>query len=433
MSRIAIVGGGIAGLSAAFHLSKYHQVTIFEAEKQLGGRTRCTAFDQLIVDHGYHTISTADNSLIELTQTLNINISESFSRHPCKFHIVSEQHPPQQFRLRDTARPFNLLAAIVRIRHISSREKIRALHFAYRCLYRNPKLSPEVTLDALLIRYRQNGRMKDWLWEPLSLYLLNTPSRHTSAALFTRTLRQFFFNQERQTHLLLPRKPLCKSLIEPMTHAIENADGRILLNHKVSRVLFNDDGITGLEVNGKQLEFDHVVIATNPHQSAHLLGIHSITQSITRDLSLFRYEPLTTIYFSYAQSTRLEQAVNLFSGLTSQWLIDISPSGDEGLVAVTITGNGPHMSMNDEDLASHVHQELRRNLAGLSEPESFRIIREKTTHLAASTDVERSRPRHETGLTGLWLCGYYCQTGVATTTESAIKSGAIIANQIPRS
>ena len=37
--RIAVVGSGIAGLSAAWLLSRWHQVTLFEAENRLGGHT----------------------------------------------------------------------------------------------------------------------------------------------------------------------------------------------------------------------------------------------------------------------------------------------------------------------------------------------------------------------------------------------------------
>lgn len=38
--KIAIVGGGIAGLSAAYYLSPYHDVTLFEAAPRLGGHAR---------------------------------------------------------------------------------------------------------------------------------------------------------------------------------------------------------------------------------------------------------------------------------------------------------------------------------------------------------------------------------------------------------
>ena len=38
--KIAIVGGGISGLSAAFYLSPYHDVTLYEAAPRLGGHAR---------------------------------------------------------------------------------------------------------------------------------------------------------------------------------------------------------------------------------------------------------------------------------------------------------------------------------------------------------------------------------------------------------
>ena len=35
--KIAVVGAGVAGISAAFNLQKHHEVTIFESETDIGG------------------------------------------------------------------------------------------------------------------------------------------------------------------------------------------------------------------------------------------------------------------------------------------------------------------------------------------------------------------------------------------------------------
>ena len=35
--KIAVIGGGISGLSAAWHLSKYEEVTLYEKNSHFGG------------------------------------------------------------------------------------------------------------------------------------------------------------------------------------------------------------------------------------------------------------------------------------------------------------------------------------------------------------------------------------------------------------
>ena len=51
--RIAIVGAGISGLTAAWYLSEQHDVEVFEAGDYLGGHT-CTVPVQR--DHGHYAI-----------------------------------------------------------------------------------------------------------------------------------------------------------------------------------------------------------------------------------------------------------------------------------------------------------------------------------------------------------------------------------------
>ena len=39
MMRVAVIGGGISGLAAAYYLSRKHRVFVLEAESRLGGHT----------------------------------------------------------------------------------------------------------------------------------------------------------------------------------------------------------------------------------------------------------------------------------------------------------------------------------------------------------------------------------------------------------
>jgi oxygen-dependent protoporphyrinogen oxidase len=56
MSRIAVVGGGIAGLAAAYRLSAKHDVVVFERETTPGGKIRSERIDGFLFEWGPSTI-----------------------------------------------------------------------------------------------------------------------------------------------------------------------------------------------------------------------------------------------------------------------------------------------------------------------------------------------------------------------------------------
>ena len=59
-SRLAVVGGGWAGLAAAVSATQAgHQVTLFEASRSLGGRARAlpsTRPNGMLLDNGQHIL-----------------------------------------------------------------------------------------------------------------------------------------------------------------------------------------------------------------------------------------------------------------------------------------------------------------------------------------------------------------------------------------
>ncbi len=52
MRTIAVVGGGIAGLTAAFPLSAAHDVTVFESDATAGGKIRSQQLDGFLFEWG---------------------------------------------------------------------------------------------------------------------------------------------------------------------------------------------------------------------------------------------------------------------------------------------------------------------------------------------------------------------------------------------
>ncbi len=72
---VAIVGGGIAGLSLAALLSEKYSVAVFEKSRILGGRARVLDREGFLLDYGIHTCRFSDQGVLaELFKKLGLEI-----------------------------------------------------------------------------------------------------------------------------------------------------------------------------------------------------------------------------------------------------------------------------------------------------------------------------------------------------------------------
>ena len=80
--KIAVIGSGISGLSAAWLLDKSHNVTLFEADDRLGGHSNTVSMDvngdQIDVDTGFICFNSATYpNLIALFEHLDVPVHET--------------------------------------------------------------------------------------------------------------------------------------------------------------------------------------------------------------------------------------------------------------------------------------------------------------------------------------------------------------------
>src|SRR5271157_4563234 len=113
--RIAIVGGGWAGMAAAVTLAAAGRpVTVFEAAKVLGGRARRVEVDQRRIDNGQHILLGAYTQTLSLLRLVHGEHAarKLFDRR--RLHL--EQ--PGVFRLKTPAlpAPWHLAVALLSMR-----------------------------------------------------------------------------------------------------------------------------------------------------------------------------------------------------------------------------------------------------------------------------------------------------------------------------
>ena len=74
MTRVAIVGGGLTGLSAAYELTKSSfEVELFEAESELGGLAGSFSVADTRLEKFYHHWFTSDHDIISLINELGLS------------------------------------------------------------------------------------------------------------------------------------------------------------------------------------------------------------------------------------------------------------------------------------------------------------------------------------------------------------------------
>ncbi len=88
MSKVVILGAGLAGLSAAYHLKEDYE--IFEKEKKIGGLCRSIHIDDFIFDYGPHILFPKDEYVSRLIKRLLNNNLHIQSREAWIYHKSSD-------------------------------------------------------------------------------------------------------------------------------------------------------------------------------------------------------------------------------------------------------------------------------------------------------------------------------------------------------
>ena len=84
MKRAGVVGGGVAGLMAAWELSRLgFSVDLFEASGELGGLASAFDFDGIRIERFYHFICRNDLTLIETCRLRIQWCSSAPPQFPC--------------------------------------------------------------------------------------------------------------------------------------------------------------------------------------------------------------------------------------------------------------------------------------------------------------------------------------------------------------
>ncbi|PKO38965.1 MAG: hypothetical protein CVU33_06780 [Betaproteobacteria bacterium HGW-Betaproteobacteria-6] len=404
--RVAVIGGGWAGLAAAVELTAAGaQTTLFEAGRALGGRARGVEMDGRRLDNGQHILLGAYRDTLALMRRVGANPDELLDRRPLQvvdntgFHLALPRLPA----------PLNVAWGLLTASRVSLGEKLRTALWMDGIKRRGFKLAGDTTVAEWLDAAGQNGALRRHLWEPLCLAALNTPAERASAQLFANVLRDSLGSSRRaDTDLLLPRVDLGQLLPEPAGRWLHAHGAEIRLSTRVGQITGAESGIA---IDGET--FAAAIIATAPQH------VGALWPAAATD---YAYEPIATVYRNFEPKMKLPFPLSNRLGGHCQWMVDRG----QGMLACVLSGHGDWEKLDDAALCAALDAEL-----GYPNPTGWhKVIREKRATFSAipglyRPDVRTSNPR-------LCLAGDYTWADYPATLEGAVRSGLRAARQVAR-
>lgn len=441
--RIVVVGGGLAGLSAAVAcLEGGAEVTLLEARPRLGGATWSFERRGLVFDNGQHVhlrCCTEYRSFLDRLGTAGLAPLRGALALPVLRPAAGGSGPPALGWIRRSRlplpAPLHLAGSLLAYRHLTLADRARLLAPALRLRFADlddPRLDEESFGD-FLRRHGQRPAAVEALWDLICLPTTNLRSGAVSLALAAKVFQTGLLTRADAADIGWSEVPLASLHVEPAARLIERLGGTVRTRARVASL--DVDGTTGqvrgvtLE-DGSHLATDAAVLAV-PHEAAAGL-LPAGGRPDPAQLGRLGTSPIVNVHVVYDRRVTSHAVA---AGLTStaQFVFDrtkaagagVSPDDRRQVLAVSVSGADEEIGERPEVLVERVTGELRLLFPGArgAEVVDAVVTREHDATFRGAPGTRRLRPGPDTAFRNLHLAGAWTDTGWPATMEGAVRSG----------
>lgn len=458
-NRVLVIGGGLAGASAAIALARVGvPVTLVETKNRLGGRVGSYT-DQTTgqsIDYCQHVGMSCCTNLRRLIQWLG---------QEDQWHLQKELHffdPGQQ---RRTLRALPYLPAPVHLAawlwnwpglNLAERIGIARTMFA---LNRVPLVGPRASMlddtSALeWLRLRgQSDRALERFWATIVVSALGEELGRVGLLPMAKVFQDGFLRSVDAFHLLIPQRPLADLFGRQMESALTAAGVEVLLGTSVRGAQWAGPRCQAITLSdGRRIAAASVVIAVPWYAVKDVVADcpDAPVQQVAARANQLHSSPISGIH-TWWDRAWLPASHAVLVGRQCQWIfptavapqIEIQQHADldsgidpmtEHYYQVVISASRCLPRGDIENVRRMIEEDLR---AVFPEARSARLVRLKVVTdpqavFSVTPGTDRLRPPAGSQLGNLFWAGDWVQTGWPATMESAVLSGFSAAQAIAK-
>ena len=282
--KIAVIGSGISGLSAAYYLSKKYQVDLFEKNDHFGGHSYTYEINEnkkkVPVDLGFIVFNELTYpNLIDFFKELNV----PFEKSDMSFS-VSIQGSNIEYGGRGFKALFANKSNILNFNFLKMIAEIISFYKSAPSLIKNNL--DGVTLGSYLDKSNFSKYLVEYHIIPMVAAIWSMPfskARDMPLELFLNFFINhglFKFKNRPQWYTVTGRS---RTYVKKV---LEKISGEIFKNYKVNSINRNESNVR-IKIGDDYLDYDHVVLASHADQSLKMLD--KPTEEEQRILSKFKY------------------------------------------------------------------------------------------------------------------------------------------------
>jgi squalene-associated FAD-dependent desaturase len=439
---VIVIGGGLAGLSAATALADAGiRVRLFEKRPYLGGRATSYALpDGTHIDNCQHVTLGCCTNLADFYQRTG---AASKIRHYDKLFFADKKGRVSSIHASALPPPFHTSLSFLGFSALAFRDKraiAKALLRIARCGGR-PEMTEGITMLEWLKRNAQTEAAIRRFWRVVLVSALDEELHLTDARYGIDVFWKAFLRNRKGYILGIPSVPLGELYAE-CRRGIESRGGEIHSRSAVREIRFVEEKFRAVALDdGSEVPADACIAAVPHDELLELLPEElGANDSTFANLKCLQTSPITGVHFWYDRQVMDKLFLTLLDH-TVQWIFNksllygpVSGDGSTGdqYLQLVVSASYELIPKTRQEIIDLCVRELQEVLPATRSAQlrKANVVKEVRATFSPRPGSDAFRPPQRTGIAGFFLAGDWTRTGWPSTMEGAVRSGYLAAEGV---